>query len=215
MPIITPGAIAPIESNKIINTILHNPEIFPDFLCMALFEELVRTPNPNIANFFVFIHEYERVYRELLQTDEKYWNVLVQKMVFDQKRFSEFFMRLYNDGLYGVWFLESEGKKEAILNIIENKEGARNLHLSHPLESILKAHISLDRTKNGITEWDDTATFHALRHDKCVCDAIEWQLIAQIAKLRENLATKFEKKSEELRGEVQYRVDGAVKGKDL
>lgn len=69
---------------------------------MALFEELAHNPNPNIANLFVFIQEYESVYLRLLESDEKHWNRLMRDMKFDGKRFADFFMSLYESDMYGV-----------------------------------------------------------------------------------------------------------------
>jgi len=91
-----------VSQNEIVNSILQNSEIRRDFLCVALFEELFRIPNSNIANLFVFIQEYESVYLRLLESDEKYWNRLMRDMKFDGKRFSDFFISLYESDMYGV-----------------------------------------------------------------------------------------------------------------
>lgn len=90
-----------VKDEVLVKTIIQDAEIRQIFLCIALFEELARTPNPNIANLFVFIQDYIFFYQKWIQTEKKNQNALISEMQFDREKFSEFFISLYNEGIYG------------------------------------------------------------------------------------------------------------------
>lgn len=202
-----------ISQNEVVNSILQNPEIRRNFLCMALFEELARNPNPNIANLFVFIQKFESVYIQLSQADEKYWNRLIRDMRFDGKRFSDFFISLYESDIYGVGFLEDTDKKEIILDIVEDKEG-KSLHLSGKLESMLDVYVFEECEEKGMVDPDKLALFRAIRHDERIGEAIKCRLFTQSKELRKSLHQKLLQKAPEIKGGVQNQVAQVVTGEN-
>jgi len=200
-------------NNEIINSVLKNPEIRRDFLCMALLKEFISDPNPNIANLFVFVQNYKAIYDSLLKIDEKDWNTLIGDMKFDEESFFDFFIHLHNSNMYGIGFLEKEDSRETLLSIVQKKEG-RSLHLSHKLEYMRNVYVSEECEEKGIKSSNEIASIYEVIHNPQIINKIRSHLIDIVSELQESFQTKLFQKTGELRGEVQNQIEKVVTKND-